>query len=94
MDARNSINQFGSVEREHIIDTLDEDEVFLVDKFGCNANQLAWRREQRGSTEKSKKIFRQEYPSIAEEAFIASGFCYFDVNINRKAIEAMQRTDL
>lgn len=86
MDARNSI-PIGSVEREHIIDTLDEDEVFLVDKFGCNANQLAWRREQRGSTEKSKKIFRQEYPSIAEEAFIASGFCYFDVNIIEKRLK-------
>lgn len=78
-DSRNAI-PIGQDERERIIDTLEDDEVFLVERFGCNANQLAWRREQMGSTEKSKKIFRQEYPAIAEEAFVSTGFCFFDAN--------------
>lgn len=86
MDARNSI-PIGSIERDHIIDTLDDDEIFLVNRCNCTPMQLAWRREQIGSTEKSKKIFKQEYPAIAEEAFIATGFCFFDLNIIEQRIK-------
>jgi len=77
LDVRNSIILTND-EVNEIIDTIDEDEIFLVKKFGCNANQLAWRREQVGHSEKSKRIFKQEYPAFAEEAFVSTGHGYFD----------------
>lgn len=79
-DARNSI-PISEKERDGIIETLDDDEVFLVTQCGCNPNQLAWRREQMGSTEKSRRIFKQEYPALSEEAFISTGFCFFDAKV-------------
>lgn len=80
LDSRNSV-AITNEERMEIVDTIDDDEVFLVERFGCNANQLAWRRSKMGTTDSGKKIFKQEFPAMAEEAFISTGFCYFDVKI-------------
>lgn len=78
LDSRNSI-PITIEERDRIIDTLDDEELYLIEKHDCNASQLAWRREQRGTTAKSQKIFKQEYPAMPEEAFISTGFSYFDI---------------
>jgi hypothetical protein len=80
LDARNSVMPLEG-EREQILDTLDDEELVLVDKFNCNIGQLAWRREQTKGGEKSKRQFRQEYPATAEEAFISSGMSYFEVDV-------------
>lgn len=85
LDSRNSI-PVSELEGEQILDTLEDEEVFLHKSFGCNINQLAWRREKRGTTLKGQKIFKQEFPAIAEEAFISTGFCYFDVDTIEKRL--------
>lgn len=56
-----------------------EEEQELVDQFGLDNEQLAWRRwcikvNCGGDIEK----FKQEYPATPEEAFIASGTCIFN----------------
>lgn len=80
LDSRNSI-PISNLEFDRIMDTLTADELQLVDQFSCNANQLAWRREQMGSTETSREIFKQEYPAVPEEAFIATGNSCFNQKI-------------
>lgn len=96
MDARNQI-QISAAERTEIIETLTDEEAHLVDKFSCNINQLAWRREKRRGGRKAEKMFQQEYPSTAEEAFIASGTCYFSVddidNALRKCSEPIRESE-
>lgn len=49
--------------------TLEEME--MVDEFGLSMGQLAFRRQRIAQT--SLEQFKQEYPSNADEAFIASG---------------------
>lgn len=58
---------------------LGTEERGLVDMHGATLRQLAWRRWKistscRGDVE----LFHQEYPTTAEEAFIASGRTVFD----------------
>ena len=57
--------------------TAEEEE--LVRLYGLDNEQLAWRRwcikiNCGGDVD----LFRQEYPACPDEAFIASGACYFD----------------
>lgn len=79
MDSRNSVVPRPG-EREQIIETLTEEEIFLVERFNCDIGQLAWRREKSKGGEKAKKLFKQEYPATAEEAFISSGMSYFSID--------------
>ena len=56
-----------------------EEEQALAETYGLDDGQLAWRRwcikvNCGGDVQK----FRQEYPSSPEEAFLASGSCWFD----------------
>lgn len=57
----------------------DEEERTLMEAYGLDLEQLAWRRwciktNCGGDVDK----FRQEYPASPDEAFIASGNCVFD----------------
>lgn len=59
--------------------TPTKEELALVDTYGLDLEQLAWRRwciktNCAGDREK----FRQEYPASPDEAFVASGTCVFD----------------
>lgn len=77
LDARNSIASTPQ-EREELIDTLDAEEVWLVENFRCDAGKLLWRREKKKVGE---KLFKQEYPATPEEAFMFSGTAYFNTDV-------------
>lgn len=77
---------------------LNEEEIKLKELYDLDNEQLAWRRwciqtNCRGDI----NLFKQEYPSCSEEAFISSGNCVFDKEkiINRiqqiKDIEPLKR---
>jgi hypothetical protein len=51
--------------------TRTPDEQALADKFGLNDGQLYWRRLE--VNQSGLDLFKQEYPSTPEEAFITSG---------------------
>lgn len=84
LDSRNQI-PISEQEKAWIIDTIEEEEIALVEQHKCNINQLAWRRatmgwtiEKRSPTKKARQRFKQEFPASSEEAFIASGSTYFN----------------
>jgi hypothetical protein len=54
--------------------TIEEQE--LVERFGVDDGQLAWRRQK--IAQNGRELFMQEYPATPEEAFIASGRPVFD----------------
>jgi len=58
--------------------------------------QLAWRRLERADSDQ-RRLFPQEYPETAEEAFLTSGTCRFEiheVNLGRMACKAPIRTEV
>jgi hypothetical protein len=55
---------------------LDEEELELARQHGLSAGQIAFRR---GLRKQYGRLMRQEYPENAEECFLASGECVFDV---------------
>ena len=64
----------------------DEEEKRLMETYGITAGQIVWRRwciynNCRGDV----KVFHQEYPTTAEEAFISSGRSVFDASALAKA---------
>lgn len=63
-------------------DEWDEEEKQLVStwgEYGLNGRSLAWRRYMINTkTQGSVDLFRQEYPSSAQEAFITTGLPAFD----------------
>lgn len=56
---------------------LTKDEKDLVDIFGADMEQIAWRRKKRKDMSQVE-LFPQEYPVTAEEAFISSSAMVFD----------------
>lgn len=68
-------------ERQQILDTLTDDERWLLKEFSpaMTLEKLAWRRLTIDvKCEGKVSLFRQEYPSTAEEAFLASGTMVFE----------------
>ena len=66
-----------TVDVEHDFElTLEEME--LVELYGLTKGQLAFRRQRIAAT--STDLFKQEYPSNADEAFIASGRPVFNLD--------------
>lgn len=68
---------------------LTEEEIQLKELYNLDNEQIAWRRwciqnNCRGDV----NLFKQEYPSCPEEAFLSSGNCVFD---KEKIIERLQR---
>ena len=68
-----------------------EEEQALVDTYGLDDEQLAWRRwciaEQCGG---DVDLFHQEYPCSPDEAFISTGRCAFDktaLTLRRKKVQ-------
>lgn len=59
--------------------TRTEEEQQLAEAYGLDDEQLAWRRWCiKVNCGGDVKKFRQEYPASPDEAFVASGTCYFD----------------
>ena len=64
-------------EVERLEATLTEKELFLIDRHGLEPDQIKWRRAKKLEL---KRLFPQEYPESATEAFLRSGHCFFDVD--------------
>jgi hypothetical protein len=65
----------------------DDDEAALVKRFALDPEQLNWRRWAIESLcQGDVNVFRQEYPSFPEEAFIASGQTVFGGILIQKAV--------
>lgn len=59
--------------------TPDKDELKLIAQYGVNFNQLYWRRRSLASKcDGNLDIFKQEYPSNPQEAFLGTGRPVFD----------------
>ena len=61
---------------------------FLKDKIKLDDEQLYW-YYQKYESYIDKRLIKQEYPCTPEEAFLASGQCYFD---SEKIIKRLQET--
>ena len=58
------------------VGVLDEAESALVERHGLSVGQVSYRR---GLQRQFGRMMRQEYPENAEDCFIASGSCVFDM---------------
>lgn len=58
------------------VGVLDEAERWLMEKHALSLGQMAFRRDLRA---KFGRLVMQEYPENAEECFLASGACVFDM---------------
>lgn len=58
------------------VSTMTKEEQELVEVFGIDAEQIAWRRKKLKDMS-SPELFPQEYPATADEAFISSGKMVF-----------------
>jgi hypothetical protein len=69
--------------------TFGGSEPELVERYGLSLEQLAWRRWAiENLCASDENIFRQEYPSFPEEAFLASGQTLFSGVLIQKAIRS------
>ena len=60
-------------------------------RFGLDDEQLAWRRWAiQNNCGGSLELFHQEYPATPEEAFIASGSCWFDKELAIERLRALR----
>jgi hypothetical protein len=65
-----------------------KDEPRLIEKFGCTPEQLFWRRTTIvDKCEGKLELFKQEYPSSPEEAFIGSGKHVFSIQFVQRVID-------
>jgi hypothetical protein len=65
---------------------LTNEEFELKEKFDLDDEQLQWRRYTiRNDFDGDEKMFRQEYPSTPEEAFLVTGRTVF----NQDKLDAM-----
>lgn len=63
-------------EKEDLLGTLDEEELYLQNKFHATTEQLNWRRSKILDFDDDVDKFHQEYPADDEEAFISKGTPY------------------
>jgi hypothetical protein len=70
---------------------LNSEEKRLKELYGLDNEQLAWRRWQiANNLNGDEKLFKQEYPSNPEEAFLTTGDCVFNQEIVMKRIEEVK----
>ena len=75
-DLRNQLPIVDREEREYILSSYTQEEEHLVKSYNLAPEQIKWRRIQKDSL---RRLFPQEYPETAEEAFLVSGTSYFDL---------------
>lgn len=73
-DENNQLPLVGDDETR-IIDTLTDEESYLVSQVGLNYSQIKWRRRK---VIELPRLFAQEYPETDEGAFLVTGKAYFD----------------
>jgi len=72
-------HRFHDIEqRKALVESYNEEEQELVRQFDLTPEQMYWRRLTIADLHGDVELFRQEYPSTPEEAFIVSGVCVFD----------------
>lgn len=80
---------------EEITETLSEEETMLMTRFGCDLDQLAWRRNVwAAKCQKDWSRFHEQNPATPEEAFLASGRPAFDIDAMTRAKNLAETTDL
>jgi len=72
---------------EEVLATLAEDEKALIEQYNLTTGQVAWRRMKRRAL---KGLFKQEYPEDDISCFLATGHCYFDIQIISALVDALQ----
>ena len=65
-------------QRTTFAEKLNEEERELLQTFGLTLEQLYWRRITIADLRGDVELFRQEYPSTPDEAFLVSGVPIFD----------------
>jgi hypothetical protein len=71
---------------------LTEEELELKQRFDLDDEQLQWRRYTiRNDCNGDPRQFRQEYPSVPEEAFLLSGDGIFDNEVIQKKVESLPK---
>jgi len=68
----------GTYSEEELLDTLSAREKDLMERFGLDLAQIAFRREK---VRVYKRLFPQEMPEDDETCFITSGVCWFDTDM-------------
>ena len=64
------------------------DEPRLIERYGCTPEQLHWRRLTIAAKTGGKvSLFKQEYPSFPQEAFVGSGKHVFSIQFVQNAVE-------
>jgi len=71
-------NFYSAQEKTVFMEKLNDEEQELMVNFQLTPEQLYWRRVTIADLEGDVELFRQEFPSTAEEAFIVSGVPVFD----------------
>jgi hypothetical protein len=73
------------------LEGLDEREERLRDRYGVDAEQLAWRRWAiRSQLGGDSDRFDQEYPESADVAFLSSGRPFFDNEVVQERIDELE----
>jgi hypothetical protein len=73
------VRQFNTLrERTAFLESLNNEEKELAATYNLSPEQLYWRRTTIADLRADVELFRQEYPSNDEEAFIVSGVPLFD----------------
>lgn len=77
--------EINSVTRDDGGRDIHSEEYYLIEKYGLTLEQMNWRRYTiQNKCNNDLDQFKQEYPSTADEAFIASGRPKFDTNALKK----------
>lgn len=61
--------------REEILDTPEDEEKEVMEKYDLSFEQIAWRRRKKFQR---KKLFPQEFPEAWQQAFLVRGTIFFD----------------
>jgi len=78
--------ELGTFDPEEVLETLNAQEKELIDKFGLDLAQIAFRRQQKKIY---KRLFPQEMPEDDKTCFLASGVCFFDTDFILSLLEGL-----
>lgn len=79
-------NRMKSFDSEEIQDTLRDSEKALIERWGLDLAQIAFRRDGQSTY---GRLFPQEMPEDDETCFLSSGMCYFDTEVISMRLPAL-----
>jgi len=86
-DDRNNVDPVNDEIVTEIRDTLSDEEITLVARFGLVWGQIAWRRR---AVRRLRALFVQEYPEDDDSCFLTSGVRFFDTNITARLLQTVE----